>query len=63
MKVSKALKEVWDWKDKVYRETKDMNKNEVIRYFSERIEKFLDKTGYKRIKISEGIYKLERKRN
>jgi hypothetical protein len=61
MKVSKALKEVWEWKDAVYNETKDMDRKEVVKYFHKGVERFLDKMGYKKVKSSNGVYRLNQK--
>ena len=60
MKTSKSLREVWEWKEAVYEETKDMNKKETIRYFHKSVDSFLDKMGYKKIETSNGVYKLNR---
>ena len=45
MKHSKALLEVWEWKDKVYRETKDMPTDEWLRYVHKNYEKMKKKYG------------------
>ena len=58
MKVSKSLREVWEWKEAVYEETKDMNKKETIKYFHKSVDSFLDKMGYKKIETSNGVYRL-----
>ena len=55
MKTSKSLREVWEWKETVYEETKDMNKKEIVRYFHKSVDSFLDKMGYKKIEISNGV--------
>ncbi|MDI6736388.1 MAG: hypothetical protein QME42_09410 [bacterium] len=60
MKVSNALKEVWGWKDAVYEETKNMDRKEVVRYFHKSVDRLLDKMGYKKIEISNGIYGLNK---
>ena len=61
MKVAKALEEVWKWKESVYKETKEMDKKEVIRYFKEGVDRFLDQMGYKKIKVSSVAYRLDKK--
>ena len=58
MSISKSLKEVRKWKDAVYEETKEMDNKEVIKYFHKRVDKFLDKMGYEKIKLSNSVYKL-----
>ena len=32
MKVDKALKEVWDWKDAIYEETKHLSMHERVKH-------------------------------
>jgi len=60
MNVSKSLKEVWDWKDALYEETKDMSKEELVEFFNDNTKEFLDTMGYKKNPVKEGIYKLEK---
>lgn len=38
MKVDKSLQEVWDWKDALYEETKNMTMKERIKYLNEKGE-------------------------
>lgn len=38
MKIDKYLKEVWEWKDEVYRETKDMGFKERLAYDRKHLE-------------------------
>ncbi len=45
MKVSKALEEVWRWKDEVARETKDMTVSQQIAYFRQAGDRLAKKTG------------------
>ena len=61
MKVSKALKEVWEWKDAIYEETKDMDRKEVVRYFRKDVDRVLDKMGYKKIEVANGVYRLNKR--
>ncbi len=60
MKESKALEEVWEWKNAVYEETKGMSNEEIIKYFNEDSEVFLSRAGYKKVKLSDGAYTLKR---
>lgn len=63
MKVSNALKEVWRWKDAVYEETKDMDRKEIVKYFSKGTDRFLDKMGYGKVEVFNGVYRLNKTRN
>lgn len=60
MKAFKSLREVWEWKETIYEETKDMDKKEIVRYFHKSVDNFLDKMGYKKIEVSNGVYRLNR---
>ena len=43
MKVDKSLQEVWDWKDQVYRETKNLSMKETIENIRRGAEEFSKK--------------------
>jgi hypothetical protein len=58
MEESKSLLEVWEWKEAVYNDTKDMTSKQVVKYFSESTDKFLKKNGYLKIEISKNVFKL-----
>ena len=45
MKVSKALQDVWRWKDEVYQETKDLSGEELVAYFRAARERFERESG------------------
>ena len=47
MKVDKSLQEVWDWKDKVYQETKHLSIKETAEYIHKGAEEFCKKYGLK----------------
>ncbi len=47
MKVDKSLQEVWDWKDKVYQETKHLSIRETAEYIHKGAEEFCKKYGLK----------------
>lgn len=47
MKVSKALEEVWRWKDAVYEDIKEMTRAERIAYFKGAQARLEEKTGTK----------------
>lgn len=42
-KIPKALKEVWDWEEKIYQETKRLSLKEYFRYIREKAKKILPK--------------------
>ena len=60
-KVSKALKEVWEWKESVYQETKDMTTKEGLEYIRNEANKILEEEGLEKVKVKEGVYKLRKK--
>lgn len=45
MNESKRLKDVWDWKEEVYEKTKDMTRDERIRFFNKGLKDFIKKNG------------------
>ncbi|MHC4176943.1 MAG: hypothetical protein ACYSWU_05525 [Planctomycetota bacterium] len=47
MKVSKALEEVWRWKDEVAREIEGMTSAERVAYFRQAGQRLAEKTGKK----------------
>ena len=47
MKVDKSLQEVWDWKDKVYKETRNSSIKETMRNIHKGAEDFCRKYGLK----------------
>ncbi|MBI5874962.1 MAG: hypothetical protein HZB81_03815 [Deltaproteobacteria bacterium] len=49
MNESKRLKQVWKWKEEVYQKTKNMTRDERIRYFNDGLKDFVKKTGIKKI--------------
>ncbi len=51
MKVDKSLQEVWDWKEKVYEETKGLSTKEKIVSFRKTSEDFCKKYGLKLKKL------------
>ena len=60
-KVSKALKEVWEWKESVYQETKDMTTKEGLEYIKNEANRILEEEGLEKVKVKEGVYKLRKK--
>ncbi len=54
MKVDKSLQEVWDWKEKVYEEMKNLSTAEKITTFRKASEEFCKKYGIelKRLNLS-----------
>ena len=47
MRVSKAIEEVWRWKEEVARETEGMTSQERIAYFQQAEQRLAEKTGEK----------------
>jgi len=47
MKISKALEDVWRWKDEVVEETRDMSRAEQVAFFRRSGERLAEKTGRK----------------
>lgn len=47
MNVDKSLKEVWDWKDRVYQETRHLSIRETTKKIHEDVEKIIKKYGLK----------------
>ena len=43
MKAPKSLQEVWEWKDHVYRQTKDLSVKETAKKIHEDVEQFKKK--------------------
>lgn len=47
MNESKRLTDVWEWKEKVYEETRNMKRSERIGFFKKGLEDFEKRTGIK----------------
>ncbi len=47
MKVDRSLQEVWDWKDRVYQETKHLSVSEAARKIHEDVQEIKKKYGLK----------------
>jgi len=45
MKVDKSLQEVWDWKERVYQETKDLSIKEAVENIRKGSDEFCKKYG------------------
>ena len=58
MNESKSLLEVWEWKEAVYNDVKDLSSEERVKYYSENADKFLKEMGYIKKKIGKNSYKL-----
>lgn len=41
-KISKAQIEVWEWKERLYEEIKDLPENERLRYIREKVKKTVE---------------------
>jgi len=60
-KVSKALEEVWEWKEAVYNDIKDLSPEERIVFFRERSDRLLEKLDLEKVKVREGVYRLKKR--
>ena len=60
-KVSKALEEVWEWKEAVYQETKHMTTRERLEYIKKEIDEMLEEEGVEKVWLSKRVYILRRK--
>ena len=60
-KVSKALKEVWEWKEAVYEETKHMTTRERLEYIRNEANQILEEEGMEKVKVKKGVYLLRKK--
>jgi hypothetical protein len=58
MIAEKSLEEVWCWKDAVYNDTKNMSKEEELKYFKNKTDNFLKSFGFRKKKVSGNIYKI-----
>ena len=56
--ISKALTEVWKWKEEVYQDIKDKSFNEKREYFREGLEEAIKVTGSKLNKNDDGSYSI-----
>ena len=45
MTVSKAMERVWEWRDAIHQETKDMTRAERIEYFRQARKRLEERTG------------------
>ena len=58
MKVAKALTEVWDWKDRVYNEDKDIPLRESFCRAKRETSKLLRGMGYKKNYLRKDVYQI-----
>ena len=56
--VSNALREVWEWKEKVYQALKDKDFQESQRYYQDGIEEAVKVLNAKLVKNADGSYRL-----
>ena len=56
--ISKALTEVWKWKEEVYHDIKNKSFNEKKNYFQEGLEEAIKVTGGKLDKNDDGSYSI-----
>ena len=60
MEESKSMLEVWEWKDAVYNDIKNMSKEEKLKYFDEASKEMMSEMGLKKKEIGKNVYKLEK---
>jgi hypothetical protein len=58
MKESKSMLEVWEWKDEVYNDTKDMSDEELLKYYRETADNLIAQRGLKKKKVGKNSYIL-----
>jgi hypothetical protein len=56
--ISKCLEEVWEWKEAVYQDTKDMSMEEKQAYFREGLELAAKTLGAQLVKNPDGSHSL-----
>ncbi len=61
LKISKAQKEVWDWKKSVYEDTKHMTTREGLEFIKKEVDEMLEKEGLEKVWLSESVYTLRKK--
>jgi hypothetical protein len=57
-KVSRALEEVWEWKEAVYEDTKDLTPEETIAYFHEGLKETARMMNAELVKNPDGSYRF-----
>ncbi len=60
-KVSKALKEVWEWKEACYQELKDLPPREQLAHIEREVDRVLDEDGIEKVPTGAGTYFLRKK--
>jgi hypothetical protein len=55
-RVSKSLEEVWEWKEAVYEETKNMNAEEIQKYFNNGLVSAAKSINAKLVKCEDGSF-------
>ena len=56
--ISKALKEVWAWKEKAYQDTKNLSFEQLQEHYKKSVEKAAILLGTKIIQMENGAYKF-----
>lgn len=59
--VPKALKEVRDWKESVYEDTKNMTTRERLEFIRREFSDMLEREGLEKVRLTERIYTLRRR--
>jgi len=57
-KISNSLKEVWDWKEAVYEDTKNMDSEQLNKYFFEGLLSAVKSLNAKLVKNKDGSYNI-----
>ena len=54
--VSRAMQEVWEWKEKAYEATKDLSFDQLQTCYKKNVEKLAELLGTKIIRLKNGTY-------
>ena len=60
-RVSRAMEEVWEWKEAVYEETKHMTTKERLEYIRKEVDRMLEEEGMEKVWLGEHVYTLRKK--
>ncbi len=61
LKISRAQKEVWEWKESIYEDTKHMTIRERLEFIKKEVAEMLEKEGLEKVWLSEDVYTLQKK--
>ena len=60
-KVSKSLKEVWEWKEACYQELKDIPQDEQLAYIEREANRILEESGIEKVPTGKNTYTLRKR--